>query len=170
VSWLCWIFSKSVTAQQLSFGMRGLGLGAFTLDWTTMSSFLFSPLVSPFFATANILTGFVLFMYVIMPVAYWGLDLYNARRFPILSSHLFMFNGKSYDITSIVNDRFEIDMDVYQRSGRINMSTLFALSYSLSFAAIAATITHVALSTASRSTAASTRCSRRTTSPTSTRG
>ncbi|RCV26319.1 hypothetical protein SETIT_5G235800v2 [Setaria italica] len=145
VSWVCWIFSKSVTAQQLGSGMRGLGLGAFTLDWTAVSSFLFSPLVSPFFATANILAGFVLFMYVIVPAAYWGLDLYNARRFPIFSSHLFMFNGTGYDINAIVNDRFEIDMDAYQQRGRINMSTLFALTYGLSFAAIAATVTHVAL-------------------------
>ncbi|RLM92078.1 oligopeptide transporter 4-like [Panicum miliaceum] len=145
VSWVCWIFSKSVTAQQLGSGMRGLGLGAFTLDWTAVSSFLFSPLVSPFFATANILAGFVLFMYVAVPAAYWGLDLYNARRFPIFSSHLFAFDGKGYDINAIVNDRFEIDMDAYQRQGRINMSTFFALSYGLSFAAIATTVTHVAL-------------------------
>ncbi|CAO2170297.1 unnamed protein product [Urochloa humidicola] len=145
VSWVCWIFSKSVTAQQLGSGMRGLGLGAFTLDWTAVSSYLYSPLVSPFFATANVLAGFVLFMYVIVPAAYWGLDLYNARRFPIFSSHLFTFAGKGYDINAIVNDRFEIDMDAYQRQGRINMSTQFALSYGLSFAAIAATITHVAL-------------------------
>ncbi|CAN6280599.1 unnamed protein product [Urochloa humidicola] len=145
VSWVCWIFSKSVTAQQLGSGMRGLGLGAFTLDWTTMSSYLYSPLVSPFFATANILAGFVLFMYVVVPTAYWGLNLYHARRFPIFSSHLFTFVGKGYDINAIVNDRFEIDMDAYQRQGRINLSTQFAVSYGLSFAAIAATITHVAL-------------------------
>ncbi|KAF8696989.1 hypothetical protein HU200_036636 [Digitaria exilis] len=145
VSWVCWIFSKSVTAQQLGSGMRGLGLGAFTLDWTAVPSFLFSPLVSPFFATANILAGFLVFMYVIVPTAYWGLDLYNARRFPIFSSHLFTFNGNNYDINAIVNGRFEIDMDAYSQQGRINMSTFFALSYGLSFAAIAATITHVAL-------------------------
>ncbi|KAG2590332.1 hypothetical protein PVAP13_5NG274100 [Panicum virgatum] len=145
VSWVCWIFSKSVTAQQLGSGMRGLGLGAFTLDWTAVSSFLFSPLVSPFFATANILAGFLLFMYVAVPAAYWGLDLYNARRFPIFSSHMFAFSGEGYDINAIVNDRFEIDMDAYQRQGRIHMSTFFALSYGLSFAAIAATVTHVAL-------------------------
>jgi OPT family small oligopeptide transporter len=145
MSWVCWIFSKSVTAQQLGSGMRGLGLGAFTLDWTAVSSFLFSPLVSPFFATANILAGFVLFLYGVVPAAYWGLNLYNARRFPLFSSHLFMFNGTSYDINDIVNDRFEIDMDAYQQRGRINMSTLFALTYGLSFAAIAATVTHVAL-------------------------
>ncbi|KAL2331076.1 hypothetical protein Fmac_018657 [Flemingia macrophylla] len=29
---VCWVFSKSVTAQQLGSGMNGLGLGAFTLE------------------------------------------------------------------------------------------------------------------------------------------
>lgn len=82
---------------------------------------------------------------LIVPTAYWGLDLYKARRFPIFSSHLFMFNGRSYDVASILNDRFKIDMDAYQQDGRIHMSTFFALSYGLSFAAIAATITHVML-------------------------
>ncbi|KAL5537729.1 hypothetical protein UlMin_043929 [Ulmus minor] len=27
ISWVCWVFSKSVTAQQIGSGMRGLGLG-----------------------------------------------------------------------------------------------------------------------------------------------
>jgi OPT family oligopeptide transporter len=91
------------------------------------------------------LAGYVLLMYVVVPVSYWGLDLYNARRFPIFSSHLFTATGSTYDITAIVNDRFEIDMDGYHRMGRINMSTFFALSYGLGFATIAATVTHVAL-------------------------
>ncbi|RLN22038.1 oligopeptide transporter 4-like [Panicum miliaceum] len=133
VSWVCWIFSKSVTAQQLGSGMRDLGLGAFTLDWTAPAG------------VAVLRHRQLVFMYVVVPAAYWGLDLYNARRFPIFSSHLFAFNGEGYDINAIVNDRFEIDMDAYQRQGRINMITFFALSYGLSFAAIAATITHVAL-------------------------
>ncbi|XP_072987514.1 oligopeptide transporter 4-like [Typha latifolia] len=144
VSWLCWVFSKSVTAQQIGSGMRGLGIGAFTLDWTAVASFLFSPLVCPFFAIANIFVGFVLFLYVIIPIAYWGLDLYHAKTFPIFSSHLFTAAGKSYDITAIVNNKFEIDMAAYEKQGRINLSTFFALSYGLSFATIAATLTHVA--------------------------
>jgi hypothetical protein len=59
ISWVCWVFSKSVTAQQLGSGMKGLGLGAFTLDWTAVASFLFSPLISPFFAIANVFFGYV---------------------------------------------------------------------------------------------------------------
>jgi hypothetical protein len=145
LSWVCWVFSKSVTAQQLGSGMKGLGIGAFTLDWATVSSFLLSPLVSPFFATVNIFFCYVLFVYVVMPTAYWGFNLHNAKTFPIFSSHLFMSNGTEYKIGAIVNDQFELDMDAYNKLGRVNISMFFALSYGLSFATISATITHVGL-------------------------
>ncbi|AQK73755.1 Oligopeptide transporter 4 [Zea mays] len=145
ISWLCWVFSKSVTAQQLGSGMKGLGLFAFTLDWSTVSSFLFSPLISPFFATANIFVGYVVFVYVIMPMAYWGFDLYSAKTFPIFSSHLFMSNGTEYDVKSIVNNQFELDRQAYDRNGKVNLSVFFALTYGFSFATIASTITHVGL-------------------------
>ncbi|KAJ3707047.1 hypothetical protein LUZ61_010752 [Rhynchospora tenuis] len=143
ISWLCYIFKNSVTAQQLGSGMKGLGLGAFSLDWSAVSSFLFSPLISPFFAIANIFVGFFLFMYVAIPVTYWGLDLYSAKKYPIFSSHLFTGNGTKYDISAIVNQNFELDKAAYAQQGRIHLSTFFALSYGLSFATIAATITHV---------------------------
>jgi hypothetical protein len=39
---VCRVFSKSVTAQQLGSGMKGLGLSAFTLDWSIVSTFLSS--------------------------------------------------------------------------------------------------------------------------------
>ncbi|XP_008803572.1 oligopeptide transporter 4-like isoform X2 [Phoenix dactylifera] len=145
MSWVCWVFSKSVTAQQLGSGMHGLGLGAFTLDWTVVSSFLFSPLVCPFFAIANVFIGYAFTVYIITPVAYWGLNLYNAQTFPIFSSNLFTSTGQPYDITSIVNDKFEIDMEAYEKHGRINLSVFFAVTYGLGFATIASTITHVAL-------------------------
>ncbi|XP_078162562.1 oligopeptide transporter 4-like [Carex rostrata] len=145
ISWICWIFSRSVTAQQLGSGMEGLGLGAFTLDWSAVSSFLSSPLISPFFAIANIFVGFALFMYVIIPVSYWGMNLYDAKMFPLFSSHLFRGNGSAYDINSIVNNKFELDIGAYENQGKIHLSTFFALTYGLSFATIAATLSHIAL-------------------------
>ncbi|XP_073111639.1 oligopeptide transporter 4 [Elaeis guineensis] len=144
MSWICWVFSKSVTAQQLGSGLRGLGIGAFTLDWSAVSSFLFSPLVSPFFAIVNVFVGYVIIVYIVTPVCYWGLDLYHAKRFPLFSSHLFTSAGQPYDVTAIVNNRFEIDMEAYEKQGRINLSVFFAVSYGLGFATIAATVTHVA--------------------------
>ncbi|KAK7368873.1 hypothetical protein VNO80_10905 [Phaseolus coccineus] len=144
ISWVCWIFSKSVTAQQLGSGMNGLGLGALTLDWSAVASFLFSPLISPFFAIVNIFLGYALIVYAVIPIAYWGFNTYNANRFPIFSSDLFTSNGQEYNISAIVNENFELDLDKYNQQGRINLSVFFSLTYGFGFATIASTLTHVA--------------------------
>jgi len=143
ISWLCWIFSKSVTAQQIGSGMRGLGVGALTLDWTAVASFLFSPLISPFFAIANVFVGYALVVYVVTPIAYWGLNVYNANRFPIFSSHLFTAQGQRYNIPAIVDNHFELNVAEYEKQGRIHLSVFFALTYGFGFATIASTLTHV---------------------------
>lgn len=145
VSWVCWAFPRSVTMHQIGSGMNGIGLGAFTLDWSVVAAFLGSPLVSPFFAIVNVYVGFVGFIYVVLPVCYWAFNLYNASTFPIFSTDLFTGAGQLYNISAIVNDRFEIDMDAYAKQGRIHLSLLFAVSYGLGFASIAATLSHVAL-------------------------
>lgn len=143
ISWMCWAFSKSVTAQQLGSGMRGLGLGAITLDWTAIASFLGSPLVTPFFAIMNVFAGYALIIYIVLPTAYWGFNLYGAKKFPIFSSHLFTAEGQKYNISAIVNDKFELDIENYERQGRIHLSMFFSLTYGFGFATIASTLTHV---------------------------
>ena len=145
ISWVCWAFSKSVTAQQIGSGMRGLGLGVLTLDWTVVASFFTSPLIWPFFSIVNVFLGYTLIMYIVIPIAYWGLDVYGAQKFPIFSSHLFTDQGQRYNISAIVNKKFKIDMVQYEKQGRINLSMFFALTYGLSFASVASTLTHVAL-------------------------
>ncbi|KAL5988416.1 oligopeptide transporter 4 [Asimina triloba] len=145
LSVLCWIFPKSVIAQQIGSGMNGLGIGSFTLDWTAIAAFMYSPLISPFFAIVNIYIGFLLILYVVMPICYWGLNLYDARTFPFFSSDLFTVTGQNYNITAIVNDKFEIDLPSYEAAGHIRLSLFFALTYGFSFATIAATLSHVFL-------------------------
>ncbi|KAK9988895.1 hypothetical protein SO802_029134 [Lithocarpus litseifolius] len=145
ISWVCWVFSKSVTAQQIGSGMRGLGLGALTLDWSVVASLLFSPLISPFFSIVNVFAGYFLIVYIAIPIGYWGLDLYGARRFPIFSSHLFTAQGQAYNISAIVNDKFELNLSNYEEQGRIHLSMLFSPTYGFGFATIASTLTHVAL-------------------------
>ncbi|XP_047325143.1 oligopeptide transporter 4-like [Impatiens glandulifera] len=145
LSLLCWAFSKNVTAQQLGSGMRGLGLGSFTLDWSVIASYLGSPLVSPFSTIANVFVGYVILIYGAIPIAYWGTNLYNARTFPLFSSHLFTYDGQSYDVNSIVNDQFKIDIPAYERQGQLHLSMFFALSYGVGFASVVATLTHVGL-------------------------
>lgn len=144
LSWICWIFPKSVLAQQLGSGLSGLGIGAVGLDWSTISAYLGSPLASPWFATANVAVGFFFVMYVVTPVAYW-LNVYKAKNFPIYSDGLFTESGQSYNISSIIDSNFHLDIVAYDKEGPLYLSTFFAMTYGIGFAALTATIMHVLL-------------------------
>lgn len=144
LSWICWIYPNSVLAQQLGSGLYGLGIGCLGIDWSTISSYLGSPLATPWFAVANVGVGFVLVMYVITPLAYW-LNLYDAKTFPIFSEDLFTSTGQDYNISLIVNSDFELDLTAYEKYGPIHLSTFFAVTYGVGFAALTATVVHVGL-------------------------
>ncbi|KAL0673526.1 hypothetical protein Bca4012_001507 [Brassica carinata] len=130
---------NSVLVNQLGSGEQGLGIGAVGIDWATISSYLGSPLASPIFATINVTVGFVVVVYVVTPICYW-LNLYNAKTYPIFSSGLFMRNGSSYDVLSIIDNKFHLDRDIYAKTGPIHMSTFFAVTYGLGFATLSATM------------------------------
>ncbi|KAF0902402.1 hypothetical protein E2562_016238, partial [Oryza meyeriana var. granulata] len=117
LSWICWVFPHSVLAQQLGSGLRGLGVGAIGLDWSTVSSYLGSPLASPWFAIVNVAVGFFIIMYIITPIAYW-FNFYKARNFPIFSDGLFTSTGQN---------------------------TSLLVTYGVGFATLAATIVHALL-------------------------
>ncbi|KAF7088512.1 hypothetical protein CFC21_091615 [Triticum aestivum] len=144
LSWICWVFPNSVLAQQLGSGLYGLGIGSIGLDWASVSSYLGSPLASPWFATANVAAGFFIIMYVITPMAY-RFNLYKARNFPIFSHGLFTESGHKYNITSIVDSQFHFDTEAYQKNGPLYLSTFFAVTYGVRFASLTATIIHVLL-------------------------
>lgn len=144
ISVACLIWPNSVTAQQIGSGLEGLGIGAFSFDWASMSAFVGSPLVTPWHSIVCMFLGFTLFAYVVVPFAYW-LNLYDAKSFPLYSSGTFTSDGQSYNVSAIVNSSFELDTIAYAKLGHLNMSILFALNYGLSFAQLTATLTHVAL-------------------------
>ncbi|KAM5571287.1 oligopeptide transporter 7 [Rosa sericea] len=144
LSWICWIFPSSVLAQQIGSGLYGLGLGAFGLDWSTISSYLGSPLASPWFATANVAAGFVFVMYVLTPICYW-LNVYKAKTFPLFSEDLFTADGQEYNITEIIDSNFHLNITAYEEEGPLYISTFFAMTYGVGFAALTSTIVHVAL-------------------------
>ncbi|CAA7391921.1 unnamed protein product [Spirodela intermedia] len=144
VSWVCFAFPHSIVAQQIGSGMDGMGIGAIGLDWSTVSSYLGSPLASPWFATANVAVGFFLVMYVITPISYWN-DVYDAKKFPFFSSGLFTATGDRYKISSIIDSKFHLDIDAYEKRGPLHLSTFFAMTYGVGFAALTATVMHVLL-------------------------
>ncbi|XP_031264017.1 oligopeptide transporter 1-like [Pistacia vera] len=145
LSFVCWIWKDSITAQKLGSGLNGLGIGSFGLDWSTVASFLGSPLATPFFAIANILVGFFLCLYVLIPISYWT-NVYDAKKFPLFSSHTFDSNGQTYNISRIINEKtFEFNKAGYDEYSKLYLSVLFAFTYGLSFAALTSSLSHVAL-------------------------
>lgn len=145
LSFVCWIWKNSVMAHQMGAGLNGLGIGSFGLDWSTVASFLGSPLASPVFAIINVLAGFILNLYVLVPIAYWT-NTYEAKRFPIFSSHTFDSTGQPYNISRILNEAtFDLDHDAFNSYSKLYLSPFFAFNYGLSFATLTATISHVAL-------------------------
>ncbi|XP_057724258.1 oligopeptide transporter 7-like isoform X1 [Arachis stenosperma] len=144
LSWMCWMFPNSIVAHQMGSGLHGLGLGVVGFDWSSICAYLGSPLASPWFATANVAAGFAIFVYVLIPSAYW-LNIYNARKFPILSDELFMSNGQKYNISDIIDPNFHLDLEAYERDGPLYLSISFAMAYGFAFACLSATLVHVLL-------------------------
>ncbi|PON31561.1 Tetrapeptide transporter [Parasponia andersonii] len=145
ISVVCLIWKKSITAQQIGSGLKGLGVGSFGFDWSTVAGFLGSPLATPGFAIINILVGFFIFVYVINPIAYWS-NWYDAKKFPIFSSHTFDKTGQPYNISRVLNEKtFDLDREAHNSYSKLYVSVFFAFTYGVSFATLMATISHVAL-------------------------
>ena len=80
-----------------------------------------------------------------IPIAYWT-NSYEAKRFPIFSSHVFNADGGQYNVSVLLNDTtFQFNQHGYDGYSKINLSIFFVYAYGLSFAVLAATISHVAL-------------------------
>ncbi|CAI9087124.1 OLC1v1021117C1 [Oldenlandia corymbosa var. corymbosa] len=144
-SWVCWAWPRSITAQQIGSAYHGLGLGAFTLDWAGISAYHGSPLVTPWFSILNVMIGFVMFIYIIIPLCYWKFNTFDARKYPIFSSQLFTSAGTKYDTTRVLTPNYELDVSAYEKYSKLYLSPLFALSIGSGFARFTATLSHVAL-------------------------
>ncbi|KAJ0572225.1 putative oligopeptide transporter, OPT superfamily [Helianthus annuus] len=77
-------------------------------------------------------------------LAYW-FNVYNAKNFPFFSDGLFTADGQEYNITAIIDSNFHFDDDAYQQQGPLHLSTFFAMTYGVGFAALASMVVHVFL-------------------------
>ncbi|XP_078177713.1 oligopeptide transporter 3-like [Carex rostrata] len=144
-SWVCWVWPHSITAQQIGSGYHGLGVGAFTLDWAGISAYHGSPLVTPWSSIVNIAVGFIMFIYIIVPICYWKFNTFDSWKFPIFSNQLFTATGQKYDTSKILTPQFDLNLAAYESYSKLYLSPLFALSIGSGFARFAATLVHVLL-------------------------
>ncbi|OAQ22875.1 OPT superfamily oligopeptide transporter [Linnemannia elongata AG-77] len=139
IAWVCWIDPKNHILSTVG-GARGLGVGAISLDWNNIVSFLGSPLIVPWWAQVNIAMGFFIIAWVMVPIAYFT-NLWEAQRFPILTARLFTTEGDPYDANYVLENG-TINMDKYNKQGPLRIATFFALTYGIGFAGLSSMITH----------------------------
>ncbi|KUJ19167.1 small oligopeptide transporter-like protein [Mollisia scopiformis] len=139
-----WIAPNNVVVNQLFGGTTGLSLLPITFDWTQISGFVGSPLIPPWFAIANTMIGVVAF-YMIGASALHYSGTWSAKFLPMSDSITYDNTGASYNTTRILTPQFTLDLEAYKGYSPLFLSTTFALSYGLSFAAIAALIVYTYL-------------------------
>ncbi|KAF9585753.1 hypothetical protein BGW38_000911 [Lunasporangiospora selenospora] len=140
---LCYINPSNVVLSQVT-GSQGLGIGVVSLDWNTITAFLGSPLITPWWAQVNIMMGFVLIAWVAVPTAYY-LNVWGAKNYPILTSKLFTTEGYYYDTLSILTPTKTLNEPLYNSYGPLRIATFFAISYGVGFAGLTAIIAHTFL-------------------------
>ncbi|KAF9355859.1 hypothetical protein BGX34_010225 [Mortierella sp. NVP85] len=142
LSWICWINPDNVVLSQLT-GSNGLGIGTIALDWSAVGYYV-QPLVTPWFAQVNILVGFILVAWIMVPWAYYT-NLWDSKLYPILSAELFRGDGSYFNLSMILDEQSVLDPVKYREYGPMRMDSFFALTYGIGFAGLTATIVHVAL-------------------------
>jgi len=142
-SWVCWIAPDNIKVNQMFGYESGLGMSLITFDWAQIT-YIGSPLATPWWAEANVAIGFVFFFWLVCPLLYYTNTWYS--QFMPMSSRISYDNtGQSYNVTRITNADASLNLTAYEGYSPLFLSTTFAMSYGLSFAAITATIMHAIL-------------------------
>ncbi|VDB96230.1 unnamed protein product [Peniophora sp. CBMAI 1063] len=142
-NWVCWIAPSNVIVNQL-FGYRsGLGFSLISLDWTQIA-YTGSPLAVPWWAAANVFGSFVVFFWILTPALYYS-NTWWSHYLPISSHNSYDNTGQQYNLTRILNPDASFNQTAYEAYSPLFLSTTFAVSYGLSFAAITSTIVHAAI-------------------------
>ncbi|KAL1966252.1 hypothetical protein VTN77DRAFT_4605 [Rasamsonia byssochlamydoides] len=139
-SFITWIKPNDVVINQLFGGFTGLSLLPITFDWT----YLNDPLLAPVHALVNTLIGLIIF--IIIPtigIAYSG-ALWS-EYLPINTSTTYDNTQNTYNVSRILGPNFTFDLNKYKKYSPMFLAPTFALNYGLGFAALTASIVHIAL-------------------------
>ncbi|KAI8954467.1 OPT-domain-containing protein [Xylaria longipes] len=139
---ITWFAPNNVVVANLFGVASGLGLFPVTFDWAQIA-YIGSPLLTPFWASMNVIGGLVIVMWIIAPIAYYC-NLFYSSYMPILSSSVFDNRGQIYDVGRILTSDFLFDRAAYSKYSRVYLPITYVLSYGLQFAGLASLLTHTA--------------------------
>jgi len=144
ISLLCYIAPNNKLANIVGSGTKGLGVLSFSLDWNTITSFLGSPLVTPFWAEINNQIGFIAICWILIPIGYFN-NTWDAQSYTLLSTTVYQTNGQQYNPLQVLDPNEGLNVTAYNNYGPIRLSYFFAVGYGVGFATLSALLVHTAL-------------------------
>ncbi|RYP57824.1 hypothetical protein DL769_009255 [Monosporascus sp. CRB-8-3] len=135
---------QNPVVNQLFGGMTGLSLLPITFDWTQIAGYVGSPLIPPWHAIGNTLIGVVWF-YIILAVIFHYSGMWYSQYLPMSDSSTYDNTGAPYNVSRVLSPDFRLDEEAYKSYSPLFISTTFALSYGLSFAAISSLVVYTYL-------------------------
>ncbi|KIH86422.1 hypothetical protein SPBR_08121 [Sporothrix brasiliensis 5110] len=142
-SWMTWIAPGNLHLNAWAGGNRGLGLNPVpTFDWNIVT-FMYDPLMVPFFSTINSFAGALLGCLVIGAV--WYGNGYHTSYLPINSNRLFDNTGRLYNISRIVDDRQIFSQARYEAYSPAYLAAGNLVVYVFFFAIYPATLVYIGL-------------------------
>ncbi|KAI0398586.1 OPT-domain-containing protein [Xylariaceae sp. FL0594] len=139
---ITWFAPDNVVVANLFGVVSGLGMFPLTFDWAQIA-YIGSPLLTPFWASMNVIGGLVIVMWVIAPIAYYC-NVFYSSYMPMLSASVFDNTGRIYDVGRILTSDFLFDRAAYSNYSRVYLPITYVLSYGLQFAGLASLLTHTA--------------------------
>ncbi|CEJ61385.1 Putative Sexual differentiation process protein isp4 [Penicillium brasilianum] len=135
-----WFAPKNVVVSNLFGVASGLGMLPLTFDWAQIA-YIGSPLLTPWWAAANIATGLVVVIWIVAPILYYKNVLFSSYM-PILSAAVFDNTGHPYDVSRILTSDFLFDQKAYEEYSPVYLPITYVLSYGVQFAALTSLVTH----------------------------
>ncbi|KAI1110286.1 OPT oligopeptide transporter protein-domain-containing protein [Nemania sp. NC0429] len=139
-----WMAPQNAVINQIFGGTTGLSLLPITFDWTQVAGYIGSPLIVPWHAIANTLIGVVLFFLIFASFFHYTGTWYS-QYLPISDASTYDNTGARYNVSRVLTPEFTLNEEAYRAYSPLFISTTFAISYGLSFAAITALVTHTLL-------------------------
>jgi OPT family oligopeptide transporter len=115
-----------------------------TVDWAQITGFLSSPLMTPFWAIANVFGGFVFWIWIVTPIIHFT-NVWYGKWMPISTPVSYDNTGSLFNVTRILDKNYNFDIKAYQAYSPLFLGTTFALGYGLSFASITCVLVHTYL-------------------------
>ncbi|KAJ3751338.1 OPT oligopeptide transporter protein-domain-containing protein, partial [Lentinula detonsa] len=140
-SWVTWIWPQSATVAQLFGYVNGLGFSVLTFDWSQIA-YIGSPLATPWWAQANVISGFFLFICA-FTFTLCGTDVWYGLHMPILSRSAYDNTMQTYDVLRILNPDSTFNATKYDEYSPVYLSyVLFCALFTSLLMSFWSTLSH----------------------------